>query len=409
MIILYEHPKDCCGCGTCAAVCPKHAITMAADSAGFLFPRIDERLCVSCGMCKKVCAFQQENKPYTPLTAYALARKDNDARRLSASGGAFSVFAEHVLAKDGVVFGAALKREDSTLIPCHCMAGSPEELEPLRGSKYVQSDLGNTFAQAKQMLEAGKRVLFSGTPCQIAALRSFLKKDCDNLLTVDLVCHGVPNAKMFQDYLKILEHKMGSEIIEFNFRFKNKDWGKDAQIVFLNSKGNRMHQIVPRFESSYYDYFLQNLILRDSCHNCNYAGKQHLADLTISDFWGFAEMHPEAMVSEEGFDPNAGISALIVNTEKGAKFFSECVNEFYWIPSTFEKVSKHNPQLRHPSKPGAEREKLLALYSRKGFSAIDAGYWRQKRKVAFINWVKYHVHNDIPEPIRKMGKRLLRR
>lgn len=343
------------------------------------------------------------------MAAYALARKDADARRLSASGGVFSVFAEHILAQNGVAFGAALKREASTLLPCHCMASSLEELAPLRGSKYVQSDLGNTFAQARQLLEVGKKVLFSDTPCQIAALKAYLRRDYDSLLTIDLVCHGVPNAQMFRDYLKILEKKVGGSIETFHFRVKNNDWGKDGQGLFVDATGNRIVQAVPRYESSYYDYFFQNLILRDSCHNCNYAGKQHLADLTVSDFWGFAEMHPEAVAPGEGFDPNAGISALIVNTEKGAKFFSQCVNEFYWIPSTFEKVSKHNPQLLYPCKPGAEREKILALYSNKGFGAVDIHYWRQKKKVAFINWVKYRVHHDIPEPIRTIGRKMLRR
>lgn len=409
VIILYEHPKDCCGCGTCAAACPKHAITMAADSAGFLFPQIDERLCVLCGMCKNVCAFQQENTPYTPLAAYALARKDTDARKLSASGGAFSVFAEQTLSNGGVVFGAAWNLEDMVLVLRHRMATSLDDLAPLRGSKYVQSDLGDTFIQARRQLESGKKVLYSGTPCQIAALKSFLKKDYDNLLTVDLVCHGVPNVQMFQGYLKVLEKQFHGKIIDFNFRFKNEDWGEDALICFLNSRGERQSKIIPRYESSYYDYFFQNLILRDSCHNCSYAGKQHPADLTVADFWGLTDEHPEIAEIWKELDINSGISALIVNTKKGEKFFSECVDEFNWISSTFEKVSKQNPQLVHPSKPGPNREKLLELYRKKGFRAVDDGYWRNKRNVAYCNWAKYHLHHDIPEPIRKFAKKILRR
>ena len=199
-MILYSSPENCCGCGTCAVVCPRHAIKMKPDKLGFCYPAIEAALCVECGICKKTCDFQRERDIHTPQTVYAVTRKDAQALLKSASGGAFAVFAEAVLQKGGAVFGAVLKKEASGLVPRHCTAESLAELSAMLGSKYVQSDLRDTFAQAKKQLENGRTVLFSGTPCQIGGLKSFLKKDYPNLLTIDLVCHGVPSASMFQDY-----------------------------------------------------------------------------------------------------------------------------------------------------------------------------------------------------------------
>lgn len=409
MISLFQEPENCCGCGTCAEVCPKQAISMVADAYGFLYPQIDRKLCISCGKCKKVCAFQKENEAYTPLAVYALARKNADMLKLSSSGGAFSVFAEHFITEQGTVFGAALVREASTLVPRHCAATSEEELAPMRGSKYVQSSLGHTFVQVKQLLEAGKKVLFSGTPCQIAALKSFLKQDYDSLLTIDLICHGVPSAKMFQEYLKTEEKKTGGTITDFVFRAKESDYGENARAVFIDSAGNQQIQIIPRYESSYYDYFFQNSFLRDSCHNCSYAGKQHLADLTVGDFWGFENVYPEDSTMQNKVDPKKGLSLLIINTEKGRKYFNACSDEFYCLLSSFEKASQENPQLVHPSRPGDNREKILKIYRKKGYRGIDSAYWMNKKKVAFINWIKYHLHHDIPAPVRKAVKTLLHR
>ena len=409
MISLFQQPEECCGCGTCSEVCPKQAISMVADAFGFLYPQIDRQLCISCGKCKKACAFQKKNEAYIPLAVYALARKDANMLQLSASGGAFSVFAEQMIAEQGAVFGAALAQEASTLVPRHCAATSLEELAPLRGSKYVQSSLGHTFVQAKQLLESGKKVLFSGTPCQIAALKSFLNQDYDNLLTIDLVCHGVPSAQMFQEYLKTEENKLGGTITDFIFRAKESDYGEDARVVFIDSAGNQRTQMIPRYESSYYDYFLQNSFLRESCHKCPYAGKQHLADLTLGDFWGFEDVHPEASTIQNKLDPRKGISLLIINSEKGKKYYDVCSDKFHCLLSSFEQASQENPQLVHPSKPGDNREKILRIYRKKGYCGIDSVYWMNKKKVAFSNLIKYHLHHDIPAPIRKIVKTLLHR
>lgn len=409
MFELFTSKRDCCGCGVCASVCPKQAISMKKDAVGFHYPSIDHSLCVSCGLCKKSCAFQRENSLYAPLQVYALARKNPDLLARSASGGLFSVLAERTLAGGGVVFGAAMEPEGDTLVTRHRMASSPEELALLRGSKYVQSSLGNTLHQAKQQLDSGKNVLFSGTPCQIAALYAYLKKDYDNLLTVDLVCHGVPSAQMFQDYLRVLEQEYGGRITEFQFRYKNHDWGKDARVYYRKADGTMESRIIPRYDSSYYSYFFQNLIIRDSCHNCSYAGKQHPADLTAADFWGFEEVHPELMERRKKLDPNAGLSALLVNTPKGAAVAAACLDQFYWADSTFEKVLVRNPRLASPNEPGASREAVLQLYAQKGYAAVERDFRRKKRNAAMRDRLHSYIARFVPKSIRAIVKQLLRR
>lgn len=409
MFELFSDKRDCCGCGVCASICPKQAISMQEDTAGFLYPFIDPGLCIDCGLCKKNCAFQRENSPYVPLSVYALARKDRDALRLSASGGLFSVLAERTLTNGGVVFGAAMEPEGDTLVTRHRMASSMEELSALRGSKYVQSSLGNTPHQAKELLDSGREVLFSGTPCQIAALYSYLKRDYDNLLTVDLVCHGVPSSRMFQDYLRTLEKDYSGKIVEFQFRYKNNDWGKDARIRYRNADGTVESRIIPRYDSSYYSYFFQNLIMRDSCHNCNYAGKQHPADLTAADFWGFEEVHPELIETHKELDPNAGLSALLVNTQKGTNFVNSCLDQFHWASSTFEKVLVRNPRLSCPNKPGEAREAILQLYAQGGYTAVERDFRQQKRKTAMLDLIHACISRLFPTPIRTFLKQFLRK
>lgn len=207
-MVLAKTEKDCCGCGTCSIVCPKHAIKMVENQRGFLYPKVDESTCISCGACHKVCAFQNIQETNVPQKVYAIARKNRELLKKSASGGVFAGFAEAVIQHGGVVYGAALLQKQGTLVPCHIAATSQEELERLYGSKYVQSSLNDSFRLVKQQLDAGRYVLFSGTPCQIAALRAYLCRNYENLLTMDIVCHGVPSAKMFQDYIQLLSKQL---------------------------------------------------------------------------------------------------------------------------------------------------------------------------------------------------------
>lgn len=406
--VLFENKKQCCGCGVCSIVCPIQAIEMVADENGFIYPRIQEEKCNCCGLCKKTCAFQKQNECNISKVVYALSKKDKKSLLQSASGGAFAGIAENWIKEGGVVFGAALAFRNGKLTPCHMMAQTQEDLLPILGSKYVQSDVGRKFYEVKKLLETGRKVLFSGTPCQIAGLKSWLRKDYSELLTIDLVCHGVPNAKMFRDYIEIEEEKLGKSIEDFRFRDKENGWGLNAKIYYTTN-GKRSTVLIPSNQSSFYELFLRGEIYRENCYNCPYANGRHPADLTVGDYWGIEIEHPEYLRPKGMLDQKDGISMLMVNTEKGEDVFEMYKDVFWYYSSSFEKASKHNDQLRHPSIPGANREKILILYQKKGYRSVDSWYWAKKRRENLGENVKYCLHKCIPSLVRNILKKMLRR
>lgn len=403
-MILFSSNDQCCGCGACASICPKHAITMQQDEYGFQFPKVDAALCVNCALCTRVCDFQNEKAAMKPLEVYAVMRRDTDALVHSASGGAFAAIAETVIESGGVVFGAVLTEENALLTPIHCMAESKQELSAIYGSKYVQSDLRNTFSEAKNQLESGRTVLFSGTPCQIGGLRAYLSKDYPNLITMDLVCHGVPSAKMFQDYLRILQKKLKGRMTSFCFRHKTEGGGFIARVECMKKDGSVWYTDIPSYQSSYYEYFLRSELYRHSCYHCPYAGNQHPADITIGDYWGFEAEHPEVILPKGEMSPPKGISVLIANTLKGIEWFTRCRESFFVVPSQIESAARHNGQLRQPSKHGAERERILKLYASKGYKAVDNAFIRRKKAVQIKERMQYLVHHYVPKPLRKLIK-----
>lgn len=243
-IVLFDDKKDCCGCGACMNVCPKNAIRMAEDEVGFVYPEIDQNLCIGCGACKKACGYQMQPMMQKSEAVYAAASNDDNLLRKSASGGAFAVLAENVLKKGGVVYGAALPLESGKLEPKHLRIDTVERLPELQGSKYVQSAIGDTYAQAKKDLLDGKSVLFSGTPCQIAGLKQYLKKDYENLLTVDIICHGVPSKRFFQSFMEDYGKKLGGTITEFYFRDKSKGQGMITRSVYKDMTGENKEKVL---------------------------------------------------------------------------------------------------------------------------------------------------------------------
>lgn len=406
--ILYERQEDCCGCGTCKIACPKHAITMEIDTYGFVYPVIDSELCINCGICRKVCAYQQKEESNEPRKVYAMSLKNTDILRQSASGGAFGGIAERWIEEGGIAFGASLISENGQLTVKHCSATTKEELKRLLGSKYVQSDLGDTFVTAKDYLKKGKLVLYSGTPCQIAGLKAFLGTDYNNLLTIDLVCHGVPSNTMFQNYIKIEEKKLRALIKDFKFRDKDSGEGYNAKLSYY-LKEQIKDIILPSYKSSYYELFLKGDIHRPNCYQCPYANEHRPGDMTIGDFWGIEEEHPDYLQPVGKLNQSSGISVLMINSEKGETLFKECESLFWYYLSTFDNAARHNEQLKHPSSPGKNRDTVMKLYKEKGYGAVDKWFWKQKRKDKRKESIKYHLHNDIPEPIRAIVKKVIGR
>lgn len=389
MNFLVDKKEHCCGCSACMNVCPKSAITMKADEFGFVYPKIDDTLCIQCGLCEKTCAFQHVNETNSPLQVYAAARKDKNQIMKSTSGGIFAVLAEAVIADGGVVFGCSMEYRDNEFSPEHKMVDRCEDLIQLQGSKYVQSKIGKTFCDVKDVLLSGRKVLFSGTPCQIAGLKSFLRKDYDNLITVDIICHGVPSSAFFNAYIDYHEKKKKIRVTEFKFRDKENGWGLNVLMKAIDHQGTEKMIRFPHYKSSYFCMFLDAQIYRESCYHCKYTCSHRPADITLGDFWGISVEHPEAVSSNGGcLNTQTGISVVILNTEKGISFFKDVEKDCHTHPSSFERAAKHNPQLREPSKKGNMYDAIMKCFREGGYHSVDKYYMPFLRKKILKQTIK---------------------
>ena len=300
--------NKCTGCTSCMNICPKQAITMNENEDGFKYPIIDQDKCVNCGLCKKTCPALNTNENDSINECYVSYTKEDKYKENSPSGGVFPLIAEMVLNENGIVIGSAF---DDKLKLKHIAITKGKELDKLKGSKYLQSDLGNIFSFIKSNIEK-KKILFVGTPCQVAGLKSFLKKDYDSLICMDLFCHGVPSPKLFDKYIKELEEENNDRIISYNFRDKTTGWDNYSNTaVFTNFTKTELQS-----NNDYMKLFLSDVSLRDSCFNCNFKLGNKYSDITIGDFWGVKKKYPN-MYNKKG------VSAIIVNTNKGKKIFEE--------------------------------------------------------------------------------------
>ena len=348
--------ETCTGCAACANICPKSAIEMQMDKEGFLFPFIDEDLCVECGKCLKACPVLNVGSTRNCIEPESYALWSLLDRRCSSSGGAFSAFARMVLNQRGVVYGAEL---DESLTCKHTNIQDVADLGKLRGSKYVQSDLNTVFRQVRNDLKDGLMVLFSGTPCQTAGLNSFVgRKLRGNLILVDIVCHGVPGPYVWRDYLAYLEKKQGDKICGVNFRDKQKyGWAAHHETFeFVNGKD----------KVSFTYLFYQNIMFRRSCVKCHYANTKRPSDMTIADYWGWEKTDPEINKDDKG------VSLILVNTEKGCEIFENIKDSMTIIPANLEDCLQ--PNLQHPSEFNARWEGFEDDYRRKGFEYVLKKY-----------------------------------
>lgn len=346
MIELASHDL-CTGCTSCVNTCSHHAITMQADSEGFLYPVINRNLCVECGLCTKRCPILLPVKQKNESSPKAFALWSYPDRTVSSSGGAFSAFARSVIKKGGRVWGAAFVGK----LKCrHAEADSLDELAALRGSKYVQSDLGSVFSQIKEELQQGIQVLFCGTPCQVAGLRAYLHKEYDNLLTLDLACHGVPSDAIFQAYIKKLSVKKEINVDKFEFRRLN-GWGK-APAVEIRGKLRPIYGI----DNLYMRAFDQSALFRSSCYSCPYARLPRLGDCTIADFWGIGR-------HGKPFKQNVlkGVSLVLANNKKGEETISQ-LEDVFMEQRTLEEALVENHNITHPSVQHPRRNLIIRAF-----------------------------------------------
>lgn len=403
-IELFSDKKDCCGCGACMNICPKNAITMEPDQDGFIYPVINSDLCIACGACKKACNYQNDHELNEPKKAFAAVNKNEKQLMLSASGGVFSAIAIKILKEGGVVFGATLSFDNGYANPHHIGIEAIDDLPKLQGSKYVQSKIGDTYRQAKRYLLEGRKVLFSGTPCQIDGLYGYLKKDYDGLITVDVICHGVPNDILFNEYLQVEKKKRAAKSITgYAFRDKRKGWGMNSRIDYVKKDGLEKSDFIPARLTSYNTFFLDGDIYRENCYSCIYAKRSRPSDLTIGDYWGIEIEHPE-LLGKDSLDESKGISCVLANNEKGLNIceYTEDILQLY--RSEFNKISHKNEQLNQPSAKGKEREKIFEIYKSNGYGKVEDWF-----KIKYLKQIVVHaVFNRIPRKIRITIKSILK-
>jgi len=370
--------KNCSGCTACYNICPKNCIKMVQDEEGFDYPRVETASCVSCGLCEKVCP---EINKYSKVSAYnipsclAAWNKNKAVRENSSSGGVFTSIAEWIIGNGGVVFGAGYDKDHKVI---HKAVYKLENLSELRGSKYLQSDINNTYKSAKEFLDKGKSVLFTGTPCQIAGLYNFLQSDYEDVYTCDIVCHGVPSPIVFQKYKQNLEKSYNSKVKRISFRNKKNGWKNyNVAIQFENDIKYNM----PSGVDPYMKGFLRNYFLRPSCYKCSYAKIPRVSDITLGDFWGIANKYPE-------LDDDKGTSLLLINTAKGKIMLKGCEKSIYQQECELAHAIKGNPSLISSVKVPKQRQNFFQDLKKKDFDFIIKRYMSPpgftQRKILFV-------------------------
>ncbi len=339
--------KACCGCSACANVCPKRCITMKENAEGFLYPVIQPEQCIRCGLCEKACPVLHTDPPAADdqKVAWGVIHKDRQILLESSSGGMFTALAEAVLEEGGCVFGAAFSPDFRSV--CHMMIEKTEDLGSLRGSKYLQSDVGESYLQVQERLKSGRKVLFTGTPCQTAGLRGFLGRDYERLIVVDVICHGTPSASLWRKYLDSVEKEMGGKAEAVTFRSKRNNW---RQYGIEASSATGGHYFSTLWQNPYMRIFLRNLCLRESCYMCGIKEKGTAAsDLTIGDFWGVENVLPQ-------MDSEMGVSLVLIHTAKGAQLFHAVKSGFVTEKADYERSLARNSSYTKSSVRPQERD-----------------------------------------------------
>lgn len=381
-------PKKCCGCSACYAICPRKAIAMQPDDEGFLQPVIDHQLCINCGKCEDVCPVEHTEKKRVPIATYAANAKNDTLRDGSSSGGVFTVLAIETIKNGGVVFGAGFEQKTWRII--HKAAQTIEQLEDLRGSKYVQSDTCDTYNEVRHLLVSGRRVLFSGCPCQVAALNRFLGEKYDNLLTVDLICHGVPTPLAWRKYLETREKKNQGAITKATTRRFCKWREFTLSFEFSSPDGRRSRYSSDRWHDSFMHSFVSFWSLRASCFHCRFRNLKSGADITLGDYNNVADINPE-------MDDDRGSSVVVVSTPNGKHTIEKIRNRLILQESALSHVIKANKSIiKNHELPRARKRFLKKIPSCEDFDELVSECSQVRTTSLFMHlawWVKRLIVN----------------
>lgn len=374
---------NCTGCSACANICPQKCIEMCSDNQGFLFPHINLEQCINCGLCKKVCPVLHPPTVSHKTVAFAAKNNNNLERSHSASGGFFPVLAHYVLSQGGTVFGAAWNDDFSV---GHISISEPDKLYMLQSAKYSQSYLYGSFQEIRHRLKAGKMVLFSGTPCQCAGLKSYLDVEYENLITVDLICHGMPSSKVWQYYIdrrSRLENN-GVRPQKINLRSKVTGWSHYSYSIEFDY-GNQKKTYIPNGEDIFMKAFTGNICLRNSCSACQVKGVDRCTDFTLGDYWGIWDQYPH-------FDDNQGTSLVLIHSKKGQFILNQLKSQVTLLPVDLETSYIQNPSLIQSVCPHKEREAFLSQVNTDNFAHLISSAFSPPRSTGRFYQIKAMLH-----------------
>lgn len=394
MKLMKTDKAQCSGCYACCNICPVDAIRMKVNEEGFWYPSVDETVCIHCGRCIQVCQIDNSKPPKVDMDteAYACMNLDNGKRLASSSGGIFIELAQYVISHDGIVFGAAF---DKHLKLRHTFASTMEECRAFMGSKYLQSQIGRSYSDAKRFLDQKKMVLFTGTPCQIHGLKLFLGREYANLITADLACHGVPSPAVFDKYISDLEQQHHGKVTSFYFRSKKKGWNNFCTEVHFDTQEQRIQS---HNECPFDKGFLTNLYLRPSCYVCKNKGDNRYSDLVMGDYWGIEKVHKEMSDDQKG-------SVLFVRTEKGRHIFDAIKGNFKCLNGDDSYGNTENIAISKPVPMNPHRDDFFVDFknnkkSNKPLSLLIRPYIPKEG-------VLLKLRKAIPKPVKDIIKKVL--
>ena len=392
-MISLDNKSFCCGCGNCARCCPTKAIKIVPDDAGFLVPTANLELCVNCGLCEAKCpVLNHKNEIDIKHTFYAAYANDKKDRLNGSSGGMFGIFAKNIISHGGVVFGAAF--DDNLKLKC-TKATDVEELVPLYKSKYLQSDLGNSFFEIKELLDAGKQVLFVSTPCQVYALKLFLDKEYANLTTIDFVCHGVPSQVLFDKCKKYTENEENIEMVDYSFRAKKPNGSTPHYYKIKYKKEGKLKEKIVLYTDSYFYYGFQKYItLRDSCYDCQFSYSNRVSDITIGDFH-------EIERYVEGINRFDGVSSVVINTQKGRELWEESCDRTTFYNLDFQMLLDKKELMCGGTVKPKSREQFVSDLITLQFDEVIKKYLNGKKEYT------KKLYYKMPKILRKIMKKVL--